>query len=65
MEPLKRIKTMKLELKKETDYTGNWYYVMFDGFCKKATQNIDEAEFVYNQIKNGAKTVEIIKSEEI
>ena len=56
---------MKLELKKETDYTGDWYYVMVDGFCRRATQNLEQAEFVYGEIKNGVKTTEVIKSEEI
>lgn len=56
---------MKLELKKETDYTGDWYFVLVDGMCRKATQDIVDAEFVYNELKTGVKTVEVIKSEEI
>jgi hypothetical protein len=55
----------KLELKKETDYTGDWYFVLVDGMCRKATQDIEVAKFVYNEIKSGVKTVEIMKSEEI
>jgi hypothetical protein len=55
----------KLELKKESDYTGDWYFVMIDGMCRKATQSLEEAEFVYENIKNGTKTVETIKEEEI
>ena len=56
---------MKLELKKETDYTGDWYFVLVDGMCRKATQDINVAEFVYNELKTGTKTTEVIKSEEI
>jgi hypothetical protein len=56
---------MKIELKKETDYTGDWYFVMVDGMCRKATQKYEDAEFVYNEIKTGTKTVEVLKSEEI
>lgn len=56
---------MKLEIKKETDYTGDWYFVRVDGMCRKATQDIAVAEFVYNEIKAGVKTEEVIKSEEI
>jgi hypothetical protein len=56
---------MKLELKKETDYAGDWYFVLVDGMCRKATQDIKVAEFVYNEIKVGAKTTEVIKSEEV
>lgn len=56
---------MKLELKKETDYTGDWYFVLVDGMCRKATQDLAAAEFVYNELKTGTKTTEVIKSEEI
>jgi hypothetical protein len=38
---------------------------MVDCMCRKSTQDIAVAEFVYDEIKKGAKTTEILKSETI
>jgi hypothetical protein len=59
---------MKLELKKLTLYDGVWYAIAIDGENKEYRRDFDEAESLFDEIKENIKKMrepEILKTVEI
>jgi hypothetical protein len=57
---------MKLELQKQTNYTGTWYVILVDGIEKVWKRELKEAREIYQEyLTNRVKKIVTLESIEI